>query len=260
MKLATFVGPGDTVLSGEVRQDRVVSFDDGSSVFDRLVSGDRTPADGESFELTRIRLLAPLKPRAVFAIGLNYLAHAAEGGKEGTPPEPMVFYKGPASVAPPCDAVRLPPGTNELDYEAELVVVIGNDNRVAGYAIADDVSARDWQRSDSQWWRAKGSDGFCPWGPWVTTAEDVPNPYDLAIRSWVNGEIRQTARTSELIFRAEKLIEFISASVKLEVGDLLLTGTPAGVGAVMAPPTFLRPGDTVRMEIEGLGAIEHRIV
>ncbi len=260
MKLATFVPPGGSApLAGEVRGDEVVAFEEGTTVFGMLRSGDRTPATGAAYALADVTLLAPHVPRAIFGIGLNYRAHAAEQGKE--PPEiPIVFMKLPSSVAPPGGPVRRPAVVRRLDYEGELAVVMGPDASVAGYAVADDVSARDLQRREPQWTRAKGSDGFCPFGPWVTTADDVTHPEDLQLRTWVNGELRQDARTSDLVFSIPELVAFITETITLEPGDLILTGTPSGVGMALDPPRFLEPGDVVRIEIEGLGRIEHGIV
>jgi 2-keto-4-pentenoate hydratase/2-oxohepta-3-ene-1,7-dioic acid hydratase in catechol pathway len=136
---------------------------------------------------------------------------------------------------------------------------MGADGRVAGYAVADDLTARDLQKRELQWTRAKGADGFCPYGPWVTTVEEVPDPYALSLRTWVNGELRQDSSTANLIFKLDELIEFIRATCTIEPGDLILTGTPSGVGMGLDPPQLLKPGDTVRIEIERLGAIEHAI-
>jgi len=154
----------------------------------------------------------------------------------------------------------LPPVVRRLDYEGELAVVLGPHNSVAGYAVADDVSARDLQRREPQWTRAKGSDTFCPFGPWVTTADEVPDPEALALRTWVNGELRQDADTSDLVFPIAELVAFLAETITLEPGDLILTGTPSGVGMALDPPRFLQDGDVVRIEIERLGVIEHRIV
>jgi acylpyruvate hydrolase len=259
MRLASFKPSGDgPPMAGEVRGDHVHAFADGTSVLERLRTADRSPADGEAYALADVAVLVPHVPRAIFGIGLNYRAHAREQGRE--PPEvPMVFMKLPSSAAAPNAPVRRPAAVRRLDYEAELAVVMGPDRTVAGYAVADDLTARDLQRRESQWTRAKGADGFCPFGPWVTTAEEVADAHDLAIRACVNGELRQDARTSDLIFRIPELIDFISEVITLEPGDLILTGTPSGVGMALDPPRFLEPGDRVRIEIEGLGAIEHAI-
>ncbi|HEV2062410.1 MAG TPA: fumarylacetoacetate hydrolase family protein [Solirubrobacteraceae bacterium] len=261
MKLATFLPPGatDSALAGEVVGDDVVAFPPGETVLARLGSGDRTAARGEAFPLSDVTLLAPVpRPRAIFGIGLNYAAHASEGGSDA-PEAPIVFMKLPTSAAPPNAPVRCPAVVRRLDYEGELAVVMGAGGEVAGYAVADDVSARDLQKREPQWTRAKGADGFCPYGPWITTADEVEDPEDLRLRTWVNGELRQDARTSDLIFGVRELVDFIGQTCTMEPGDLILTGTPSGVGAFSDPPTFLRSGDVVRIEIEGLGAIEHPV-
>lgn len=259
MRLATFLGGGSAQpRAGEVRGDEVVEFAQGT-VLDRLASGDRTPADGPAHPLAEVSLLAPVpRPRAIFGIGLNYAAHAAEQGKP-LPQFPIVFMKLPTSSVPPSGPVVRPPVTGELDYEAELVLVMGREGEIAGYAVADDVSARDLQRREPQWTRAKGADSFCPWGPWITTADEVPRPEALRIRSEVNGEVRQDASTSDLVFGPRALVDFLRETCTLEPGDIILTGTPSGVGMALDPPRFLQPGDTVRVEIEGLGAIEHSV-
>jgi acylpyruvate hydrolase len=259
VKLASFLPPrGTHPLHGEVRDDQVVAFTDGSSVLSRLADGNRAPADGDAYALANVALIAPHVPRAIFGIGLNYRAHAAEQGKE--PPEaPIVFTKLTTSVAAPGGPIRCPAVVKRLDYEGELAVVMGAHGRVAGYAVADDVSARDLQAREPQWTRAKGFDTSCPFGPWVTTAEQVPNPGDLQLRTWVNGELRQDARTSDLIFGVDELVRFISETITLVPGDLILTGTPSGVGIALEPPRFLQSGDVVRIEIERLGAIEHGV-
>src|SRR3954447_11333410 len=260
MRLATFLPPrGTAPLAGEVRGDEVVVFADGSTVLARLASGDRTPADGDAFALAEVELLAPVaRPRAIFGIGLNYAAHARETG--GTLPEaPIVFMKLPSSAAGPYAPINPPAVVRRLDYEGELVAVMGAGGEVAGYAVGDDVSARDLQRREPQWTRAKGADTFCPWGPWVTTADEIADPAALALRTWVNGDLRQDASTANLIFGVEQLVAFLAETCTLEPGDLILTGTPAGVGFAMDPPQFLAAGDRVRIEIEGLGAIEHEI-
>jgi 2-keto-4-pentenoate hydratase/2-oxohepta-3-ene-1,7-dioic acid hydratase in catechol pathway len=261
MRLATFLAPGapDAPLAGEVRGDEVIAFAAGETVLSRLETGDPTPARGEVFPLAEVTLLAPVsRPRAIFGIGLNYALHAAEGGRDA-PEAPIVFMKTPASAAPPNAPVRCPPVVRRLDFEGELAVVMGAGGRVAGYAVADDVSARDLQKREPQWTRAKGADGFCPYGPWITTADEVSDPEDLRLRTWVNGELRQDARTSDLIFGIGFLVSFLSETCTLEPGDLILTGTPSGVGAFSDPPTFLGSGDVVRIEIEELGFIEHAI-
>jgi acylpyruvate hydrolase len=259
VKLVTFIPAGASEpRAGEVRGDEVVAFETGT-VRDRLASGDRTPATGEAFALADVQLLAPVpRPRAIFGIGLNYAAHAAEQGV--TPPAfPMVFMKLPTSSVPPAGPVRRPRVVDQLDYEAELVVVMGAGGEIAGWAVADDATARDLQGREPQWTRAKGFDTSCPWGPWITTVDELPDAVGLRIGSWVNGEQRQDSTTDDLIFGPRELVAFIGDTCTLEPGDIILTGTPEGVGMAMDPPRFLQPGDTVRIEIERLGSIEHRI-
>lgn len=260
MKLATFRAPGGAhePSAGEVRGDSVVAFDDGSSVLDRLASGDRTPAGGPAFALSDVELLAPHRPPIIYCIGWNYLAHIRETGQE-VPQSPLVFLKPPLAATGPYAPIRCPEVVRRLDYEVELTVVMGAGNEVAGYTVANDVSGRDLQKREGQWTRAKGADTFCPFGPWVTTSEEVADPEDLQVRSWVNGELRQDARTNDLLFSIDRLIEHISAACTLEPGALILTGTPSGVGIGQQPMQFLESGDVVRMEIESLGAIENTI-
>jgi acylpyruvate hydrolase len=259
MRLATFrAGGDDTPRAGEIRGDEVVAFEDGT-VLDRLAGGDRTPATGAGHRLADVELLAPVpRPRAIFGIGRNYAAHAAELGSE-LPKVPLVFLKLPSSSVAPSGPVRRPAVVSRLDYEVELAVVIGAGGQIAGWAVADDVSARDLQRAESQWTRAKGFDTACPWGPWITTVDELPDAAGLRLTTSVNGELRQDGTTADLIFDPQRLVDFIAETITLEPGDLILTGTPSGVGEGMDPPRYLQPGDVVRCEIERLGAIEHRI-
>ena len=260
MKLATFRDPNspDSPRAGEVRDESVVAFDDGSSVLDRLASGDRSPATGPAFALADVELLAPHRPPIIFCIGWNYLSHIKET-KQEVPQSPLVFLKPPAAATGPFDTVRCPAVVRRLDYEVELTVVMGAGGEIAGYTVANDVSGRDLQKREGQWTRAKGADGFCPFGPWVTTADEVPDPANLTLRSWVNGELRQDGSTNDLLFSVQQLIEHIGAACTLEPGALILTGTPSGVGIGLDPMQFLKAGDVVRMEIESLGAIENVI-
>jgi 2-keto-4-pentenoate hydratase/2-oxohepta-3-ene-1,7-dioic acid hydratase in catechol pathway len=259
MRLVTFIPPsGGEPRAGEVRDDEVHAFAAGT-VRDRLATGDLTPADGPAFPLTEVTLLEPVpRPRAIFGIGRNYAAHAAELGNE-LPKVPLVFMKLPTSSVPPAGPVRCPAVVADLDYEAELAVVIGAGGRIAGWAVADDVSARDLQEAEEQWTRAKGFDTSCPWGPWITTLDELADPLGLRIGSWVNGEQRQDGNTGDLIFKPQDLVDFIAQTCTLEPGDLILTGTPDGVGKAFDPPRYLEPGDVVRIEIERLGSIEHTI-
>ena len=258
MKLATFRAPGaEQPLAGEVRDGRVVALD-GGAVVDVLAGAPARPGQ-RSWALAEVELLAPVPdPGTVYAIGMNYAAHVAEVGSQ--PPEsPIVFVKVRGSVAPPGGPIVCPEAVRRLDYEGELVIVMGAHGEIAGYCIADDVTARDLQRLEPQWTRAKGADTFCPYGPWVTTADEVPDAGDLRLRTWVNGDLRQDSSTSDLIFSCEELVRFISQTCTLVPGDLILTGTPNGVGMGLDPPQFLGSGDVVRIAIERLGQIEHKV-
>ncbi|HEX8155948.1 MAG TPA: fumarylacetoacetate hydrolase family protein [Solirubrobacteraceae bacterium] len=261
MRLTTFLPPDSTTpRAGQIRGDEVVSFVmKRETVLERLRTGDHDPALGDAYPLSEVTLLAPVpRPRAIFGIGLNYAAHAEEQGQE-KPEFPIVFMKLPTSSAPPNGSVTCPEVVRRLDYEGELAVVMGTGGTIAGYAVADDVSARDLQRREPQWTRAKGADGFCPWGPWITSADAVPDPRSLRLTTHVNGELRQDASTSDLIFGPQELVDFISQTCTLEPGDLILTGTPSGVGMSMQPRRFLNSGDVIRIEIESLGVIEHAV-
>ncbi len=260
MKLATFEAPGSVApLAGEVVDERAVAFADGATVLDVLAGGAGRRGE-DSWLLSEVTLLAPIpRPRAIYGIGLNYADHARETGGE-RPERPIVFTKVPGSAAAPGGPIRCPEVVRRLDYEGELVVVIGAGGKIGGYCVGDDVTGRDLQRREPQWTRAKGADTFCPYGPWVTTADEIPDPQELGLRTWVNGELRQDSSTANMIFGCEQLVEFIGQTCTLGPGDLILTGTPSGVGMALDPPQFLRSGDVVRIEIERLGAIEHGVV
>jgi acylpyruvate hydrolase len=260
MKLATFTVPGsDEPRSGLVEGDRVRSFGGPDGVREALASGETSAPDGGDWALSEVTLLAPVPhPGTVYAIGLNYAKHVEETG--GTKPEqPIVFVKVRNSVAPPGGPIRCPEVVRRLDYEGELTIVIGAGGSIGGFCVADDVSARDLQRREPQWTRAKGADTFCPYGPWITTADEVTDPGNLQLRTWVNGELRQDTNTSDLIFGCDELVAFIAQTCTLEPGDLILTGTPSGVGAAMDPPSWLQSDDVIRITIESLGEIEHRV-
>lgn len=215
---------------------------------------------GQRFPLADVRLLAPILPSKVIAIGQNYAEHAREMGGE-PPAEPVIFSKPSTAVIGPGEAISYPEKlTRRVDHEGELAVVIGRMCRevpaaraaevILGYCCANDVTARDLQRRDGQWTRAKGFDTFCPLGPWIETAAD---PADLAITTAVNGEVRQDARTSQLLHDVPALIEYVSQVMTLLPGDVLLTGTPEGVGP-------LEIGDEVSVTIESVGTLTNRVV
>jgi 2-keto-4-pentenoate hydratase/2-oxohepta-3-ene-1,7-dioic acid hydratase in catechol pathway len=211
-------------------------------------------------DLEDVTLLAPCLPSKVIAVGRNYAAHAAEHGAN-VPSEPLIFLKPPSAVIGPGQAIIYPERlSRQVDHEAELAVVIGRRARqvrreealdhVFGYTCANDVTARDLQQRDEQWTRSKGFDTFCPLGPWIVTEFDIT---DVAVRCWVNAELRQDGRTGDMVFGVDELIAYASAVMTLEPGDLILTGTPAGVGPIL-------PGDRVAVEIEGIGILENEVV
>jgi 2-keto-4-pentenoate hydratase/2-oxohepta-3-ene-1,7-dioic acid hydratase in catechol pathway len=259
VKLATFKPPGGgAAIAGTVQDGEVGALADGVRVVD-VLAGAPADAGSGSWTLADVELLAPVpEPGAIYAIGLNYAKHIAETGAQA-PEVPIVFVKVRNSAAPPGGPIRSPEVVRRLDYEGELTIVIGSGGRIGGYCVANDVTARDLQRREPQWTRAKGADTFCPFGPWVTTADEIGDPGSLSLRTWVNGELRQDSSTSDLIFGCQELVDFIAQTCTLSPGDLILTGTPSGVGMGFNPPRFLKSGDVVRIEIEGLGAIEHPV-
>ncbi|WP_137123896.1 fumarylacetoacetate hydrolase family protein [Roseomonas sp. HF4] len=220
--------------------------------------------------LGAFRLLAPLKPGKILGVGRNYGDHAKEVG--GPRLEmPRIFLKPTSSVVGPGAAVRIPPAVAKPDWEVELAVVIGRRARdvtenaaldhVAGYTVLDDVSAREFQFDVPLPMTsfAKGMDGFCPMGPWIATADEVGEPWALDVRCWLNGEEVQHGNTRDLIFPVATLIAFLSRYMTLEPGDVIATGTPAGVGHFRDPPRYLKPGDRLRMDVERVGVLEHSI-
>ncbi|PJF42305.1 MAG: fumarylacetoacetate hydrolase [Candidatus Thermofonsia Clade 1 bacterium] len=214
------------------------------------------------------RWLPPVpNPSKIIAIGLNYADHCRETG-QAVPEKPLIFAKLTSSLIGHDDVIEWDPSiTNRVDYEAELAVVIGKQTRlvseenalaqVFGYTIANDVTARDLQQSDGQWTRAKGMDTFCPLGPWLVSADEIPDPQNLAVRCTVNGELRQNSSTREMIFSVKTLISYLSRVFTLYRGDIILTGTPAGVGNAMQPPRLLSDKASVTVEIEKLGRLEN---
>jgi 2-keto-4-pentenoate hydratase/2-oxohepta-3-ene-1,7-dioic acid hydratase in catechol pathway len=220
-----------------------------------------------------VKLLAPVQPVDIVCIGLNYARHAEEGGKP-VPDKPVVFMKTSAAVQNPGDPIELPRKlrSDKVDYECELAVVIGKPCKntsqhnaldyVLGYTCANDVSARDWQLQwgGSQWCRGKTFDTFAPLGPCLVTTDQITNPNDLQIKTTLNGEVMQDWTTSDMVFSVAQLIEFLSGSTTLLPGTVILTGTPPGIGAARQPPIFLQHGDTVTIEIEGIGQLTNPVV
>ena len=246
-----------------------------------LVRGEPLPATAAPIALDAVRLLAPLpRPRRnVFCVGKNYHAHAKEFAGSGfdssaksggdIPSVPIVFTKVPECVVGPGDAIVIPQAVSTaIDYEAELAVVIGRGGKgirkadamahVWGYTIVNDVTARDWQSRHQQWHMGKSFDTFCPMGPYLVSADECDGTR-TQVRCFVNGEKRQDASTTDLIFDIPTLIETISAGITLYPGDLIATGTPVGVGIGFKPPKYLQPGDVVRIEIDGIGALENPV-
>ena len=287
MKLARYQHTGQTRL-GVVVGERVIAVepvapgfgDDmrallaaGPALLQRLREHAADP-HATSVPLAEVQLLAPIvNPQKFLAIGMNYQDHAEEARRAGiaVPTSQLWFNKQVSCIAGPFDAVHIPRDAAErVDYEGELGVVIGKRCRrvkaadaasvIAGYCVMNDVSARDWQQRSPTFTLGKSWDTHGPLGPWIVTADEVADPHGLKLRTLVNGEVRQQASTALLIYNVWQQIETLSTVMTLEPGDLLATGTCAGVGIAMKPPRFLKAGDVVRVEIDGLGAIENRFV
>jgi 2-keto-4-pentenoate hydratase/2-oxohepta-3-ene-1,7-dioic acid hydratase in catechol pathway len=254
-------------------QTRMATSDDGVHFF--ALSGDISCRE---FRITNERIdvhtvLAPVDPPTVYAIGLNYRKHAEETGAK-IPEKPIVFMKSRTAVQRPGGPIVLPRHlrSDQVDYECELAVIIGYEcknvprseamNYVLGYTIANDVSARDWQKQwgGSQWCRGKTFDTFCPLGPALVTPSAIKNPNELALCTRVNGVTLQESNTRDMIFPVDQLIEFLSGSTTLEPGTVILTGTPEGVGMGRTPPIYLKAGDVVEVEIEGIGVLRNPVI
>jgi 2-keto-4-pentenoate hydratase/2-oxohepta-3-ene-1,7-dioic acid hydratase in catechol pathway len=282
LKLCTFETAGENRL-GVVLGEEVVDLAAAAPELPReatalLAAGDTALRRAEAaaagarvrLPLASVRLAAPIpRPPKFLAIGLNYADHVAESGAE-TPKLPTVFNKQSTCVVGPRDPVHMPRVSSALDYEGELGFVIGRRCRhvprerareaIAGYLVVDDVSVRDWQLRVPTWTMGKSFDTHGPIGPWLTTADEVGDPHALRVRTWVNGELRQDSNTKQLIFDCYALVEHLSTAFTLEPGDVVATGTPGGVGIASRPPRLLRVGDVVRVEIEGLGALENPVI
>jgi 2-keto-4-pentenoate hydratase/2-oxohepta-3-ene-1,7-dioic acid hydratase in catechol pathway len=268
MKLIRFRSGGKT-LRGRLNPDGTASPllpshpDDSFFPLDPAFGEERYPID---------RLLAPLIPSDILGIGLNYREHAKEGNSE-SPPVPLLFIKAGGSLNDPGAPIPVPRLSSQVDYEGELAVVIGRTAKdvprhralehVFGYTCANDVTARDWQRDKAlgggQFARGKSFDGFCPLGPCIVTADEIPDPGALWIKTWVNGNLVQDQGTADMIFDVPALIESLSSTMTLRPGTVILTGTPSGVGFARNPPLWLKPGDHVRVDIEGIGSLENPV-
>ncbi len=238
--------------------------------FQAWLTGGRPPASSDSGRaLDSIKLAAPVnRPGKIIAIGLNYADHAAEG-KIQKPTEPLIFAKFPNTVTgPDSDIIWSAEITEKVDFEAELAVVIGEKtvncqpetalSKVFGYTCGNDVSARDLQFGDKQWVRGKSLDSFCPLGPWIVTSDELKEPQTLAIRSRLNGQIMQQSNTCNMIFPVAELVSYLSRHFTLEAGDIIMSGTPSGVGVFREPPIFMQDNDLIEIEIEGIGVLKNR--
>ena len=271
MKLVTY-STGERVPRVGYVEDGEIRALGGGSLLEYIMHGrdaDRKPG-GEVVALEEARLHAPIaRPGKIIAIGLNYEDHAAETGAE-IPEKPIVFAKYANTVIGPGEPIRIPPITEQVDYEAELAVVIGQRAKdvlesealdyVFGYTNANDVSSRDLQFSEGgQWTRSKSIDTFCPLGPYLATRDEVTDPQNLYIRAILNGEVVQDGTTSRMIFSVAELVSFLSQGMTLEPGDVIITGTPPGVGMARDPQLWMKPGDEVSIEIEGLGTLTNPV-
>ena len=262
----------DTLLGlrGAGFHDLISVIHGGSDARDRVIRWVDNHPFSEELEAEKATLAAPIRrPPKIVCVGLNYRDHAAESGL-AIPEVPTVFAKFPTAVIGPRHPIILPKASTRPDYEAELCVVIGKGGRhipaerwqehVFGYTIFNDVSARDFQMATSQWVIGKTFDTFAPFGPAIVTAEEIADPHNLRISLELNGRTMQDSNTSNLIFKIPQLIAYLSSVFTLEPGDLIATGTPSGVGFARKPPVYLRPGDEVRVKIEGLGELVNPVV
>ena len=273
MKLVTYSTNGGAPQVGQIEGGQIRPVGGpGTTMMEIIEHGrdaERVPG-GEPVALESVRLHAPvLNPQKIIGIGLNYSDHAAETGAE-IPEKPIIFAKYANTLVGQGDAIRIPSITQKADYEVELAVVIGRAAKnvseaealdyVFGYTNCNDVSSRDLQFSEGgQWTRSKSIDTFCPVGPYIATRDEVPDPQALSLRCTLNGEVMQEGTTSKMIFSVAELISFLSQGMTLLPGDIITTGTPPGVGAARDPQVFLKPGDEVTVEVEGLGSLTNPV-
>ena len=270
MKLVTYSVDGEEPRVGSLEGEEIRPLAHEDMI--EFIEYGGSPEPGEdTVPLGEARIHAPIaRPQKVIGIGLNYEDHAAETGAD-IPDRPIVFAKYPNAVIGPGEAIRIPPITEQADYEAELAVIIGRAARnvtesealdyVFGYTNANDVSSRDLQFSEGgQWTRSKSIDTFCPLGPFIATADEIEDPQDLFIRCILNGEIMQDGTTSKMIFPVAELVSFLSQGMTLVPGDVIVTGTPPGVGSARDPQVWLKAGDEVTIEIQGLGSLTNPVM
>ena len=283
MRLVTFETGGEAKV-GAIVEDQVVDLSAGDcavpeSMRQFLEAGEAMLAAAQGVidsgdhrvPLGNVQLKAPLlDPEKIICVGLNYANHATESGME-IPPEPVLFNKFPNAIIGPDEPIRIPEETSEPDYEVELVAVIGKTGRriaesealshVAGFTVGNDVSARDWQlhKPGGQWMMGKTFDTFAPLGPAIVTPDEISDPHNLGIRCLLNGETLQESTTSQMIFKTEALLAYLSQVITLNPGDLIFTGTPPGVGFARKPPIYLKPGDTVVCEVDEVGRLENPV-
>jgi len=268
MKIAQYF-LGEEIRLGIIENDKLIPIRFEGDMVDFMVAGKPAEKAGDPLPLDEVKLAAPVtRPSKIIAIGLNYRDHAEENKME-IPENPLVFAKFPSSLLEPNGTITWNEAvTQRVDYEAEMAVIIGKkiyegaeadaDQAVFGYACANDVSARDHQREDGQWIRGKSLDTFCPLGPWIVTADEIPDPHSLPIQCIVNNEVMQSSNTNQLIFRIPRLVAFLSRHFTLLPGDIILTGTAGGVGVFRKPQVFLKDGDEVIVEIQGIGRLVNR--
>ena len=258
-KIGATIHPG--VLQGVISGDVVREVS--GEIFGKWTVTDR------SWPLNDVKLLTPVVPSKIVCLGRNYLDHAAEFNNL-PPKEPLIFLKPPSSLLAPEEPIVLPPNVQRIDFEGELAVIISRECHllsddddvrpyIAGYTLLNDVSARDYQMATSQWMIGKTFDTFAPMGPAIVSADEIADPHNLDISLTINGETLQHSNTKNLIFQIPDLIEYLSAVFTLESGDVISTGTPAGVGFARKPPRFLKPGDDVVVRVEGLGELRNRV-
>ena len=260
---------------GELPDTMLALIAEGSEALERVrsLSGDGRARERHSAPLDSVRLLAPIpRPaRNLVCVGLNYADHAAESAvTDGLPEDPVYFTKPPTTVIGPEAPIPWHPHVSRrIDWEVELVVVIGRKGidipedqalgHVFGYTVGNDVTARDLQRRHQQWYKGKGLDGFCPLGPWIVTSDELAEPQDVRLSLSVNGETKQDAWTGDMLFGVARLISTLSQGMTLEPGDLLMTGTPSGVGFARKPPEYLQPGDVVEARIDAIGLLRNAV-